>query len=118
MRPHPVFERHGDNIYCEIPISYPEATLGADIKIPTLEGEMEYTIPEGTPTGKQFTVRGKGIPSTSNSKNRGDLVFKVVVEVPKNLNEEQKAALRKYAELCGQTNTKQRESIFNKKKKG
>ena len=113
VRPHPIFERDGFNIYCEIPITFPEAALGAELRVPTLEGETTYTIPEGTQTGKSFTIKGKGIPY-SNGKGRGDLIFKVTVEVPKGMNEEQKEALRKFATACGNGNYTKKESFFSK----
>jgi molecular chaperone DnaJ len=81
VRPHPIFERDGNDIYCEIPITFAEAALGATIKIPTLEGQMDYDIPEGTQTGSVFTIKQKGINAV-NSRTRGNLYVKVVVESP------------------------------------
>ena len=81
-----IFTRRGNNVYCDIPISFTEAALGAEIDIPTLEGKTEkYNVPEGTQTGTSFTLRGKGIPDI-NTKRKGDVVITVVVETPKNLN--------------------------------
>ena len=118
VRPHSVFERDGDDLYCEVPITYAEATLGAEIEIPTLEGSMKYTIPEGTQTGTVFTLRNKGVTRV-NSKVRGSLYITVVVEVPKNLTSEQKNLLEKFAASCGESNYSKRTSffkrIFNKK---
>ena len=118
VRPHSVFERDGDDLYCEVPITYAEATLGAEIEIPTLEGSMKYTIPEGTQTGTVFTLRNKGVTRV-NSKVRGNLYITVVVEVPKNLTSEQKNLLEKFAASCGESNYSKRTSffkrIFNKK---
>ena len=111
VRPHPVFTREDFDIFCEIPITFPEAALGGEIKVPTLEGDTTYEIPEGTQTGTTFTLRGKGIPYV-NGRGRGDLIFKVVVEVPKNMNEAQKDALRKFAEACGKSNYSKRERFF------
>ena len=113
VRAHSVFTRDGFNIYCEIPITFPEAALGAEIRIPTLEGDTTYTIPEGTQTGTTFTIKGKGIPYI-NGKGKGDLVFKVTVEVPKGMNESQKDALRKFAEACGKSNYSKKEKFFSK----
>ena len=113
VRPHPVFEREGTDIYCEIPISFTEAALGAEIDIPTLEGSEKYQIPEGTQTGTTFTLRQKGVPVV-NSKNRGNLNISVKVEVPKNLNAEQKELLRKFADSCGEANTKGRDRFFKR----
>ena len=113
VRPHAVFERDGYDIYCEVPITYAEATLGAEIEIPTLEGKQKYTIPEGTQTGTTFTLKQKGVQYV-NSKNRGNLYVTVVVEVPKNLNAEQKDILRKFAESCGENNHSKRTKFFKK----
>ena len=113
VRPHRMFERDGSDVYCEVPISFTEAALGAEIDIPTLEGSEKYEIPEGTQTGTTFTLRQKGIPVV-NSKNRGSLHITVKVEVPKDLNGEQKDLLRKFAESRGEANTKGRDSIFKR----
>ena len=112
VRKHPVFVREEFDIFCEIPITFPEAALGAEIKVPTLEGDTTYEIPEGTQTGTTFTLRGKGIPYV-NGRGRGDLIFKVVVEVPKNMSEAQKDALRKFAEACGKSNYAKKEKFKN-----
>ncbi|MBQ3065796.1 MAG: molecular chaperone DnaJ [Clostridia bacterium] len=113
VRPHHIFERDGYDIACEIPITFPEATLGAEIDVPTLEGDVKYTIPEGTQTGTTFTIRGKGI-QVINSKSKGDLHFTVVIEVPKSLSEKQKELLREFGETCGKNNYTKKESFFNK----
>ncbi len=113
VRPHAVFERDGFDIYCEIPITFTDAALGAQISVPTLEGKANYDIPEGTQSGTTFTMRGKGIPNI-NGRGRGDLIFKVMVEVPKSLNDAQKDALRKFADLCGKSNYSKREKFFSK----
>ncbi len=113
VRQHSVFERDGNDIYCEIPLDFTEAALGAEIDIPTLEGKTKYTIPEGTQNGALFTVRDKGIPFV-NGKGRGSLRFRVLVEVPKNLNAEQKELLRKFADACGNSNYSKKTSFFDK----
>jgi len=113
VRNHPVFVREEFDIFCEIPITFPEAALGAEIKVPTLEGDTTYEIPEGTQTGTTFTLRGKGIPYV-NGRGRGDLIFKVVVEVPQNMSESQKDALRKFADACGKSNYSKKEKFFKK----
>lgn len=112
VKRHSVFERDGYNIYCEVPITISEATLGAEITIPTLEGEMKYTIPEGTQPGTRFTVKQKGIPYVNNSGRRGDLIFAVNVEVPKGLSGKQKDLLRAFAESCGEGNYEKKSKIF------
>ena len=113
VRPHSVFERDGFNIYCEIPITFTDAALGAQISVPTLEGNTNFDIPEGTQNGTSFTIKQKGIPNI-NGRGRGDLIFKVAVEVPKGLNESQKDALRKFADLCGKSNYSKKEKFFSK----
>ena len=102
VKPHDVFTREGSDVFCEVPISFTEAALGAEIDIPTLDGKSEkYTIPEGTQSGTSFTLRGKGITSI-NSKRRGDLILTVVVETPRGLNEEQRKLLRDLGDSLGE----------------
>lgn len=114
VRPHAVFEREGTDVYCEVPISFTEAALGAEIDIPTLEGTEKYEIPEGTQTGTTFTLRQKGVPVVNSKTSRGSLHITVTVEVPKNLSGEQKDILRKFAESRGESNTKGREKFFKR----
>ncbi len=116
VRPHPIFERDGYNIYCEVPITFAEAALGGEIQIPTLEGKETYNLPEGTQNGTQFTLRGKGIQYV-NSKSRGDLIFAVNIETPKGLTETQKDLLRKFSESLGEKNNTKRESFLRNLKK-
>lgn len=98
VRPHAFFERDGINVYCDVPISFTEAALGAEIDVPVLEGgTTEYKIPAGTQTGTQFTLRGRGIRQV-NGRSSGDLIFRTVVETPRNLTTEQKELLRKLDE--------------------
>ena len=113
VRKHSFFERDGYNLLCEIPLTIPEATLGAEIKVPTLDGDIPYTIPEGTQNGTVFTVRGKGIPYV-NSTRRGDLIFRVTVEIPKGLNDKQKEAMRAFADACGEVNYAKHKQFFRK----
>ncbi len=113
VQEHEIFDRDGNNVYCEIPLDFAQATLGAEIDIPTLEGKMQYTIPEGTQSGTLFTVSGKGIPRV-NGRGRGDLRFRVNVEVPKNLNSKQKELLRQFADACGTSNYTKRKSFVDK----
>ncbi len=114
VRPHPIFEREGNSVFCEIPISITEASLGAEIDVPTIDGKTKkYTIPEGTQSGTSFTMRGEGIADV-NTKRRGNLVFTVVVEIPRNLNGEQKRLLRELGETLGEKNDA-KTSSFKKK---
>ena len=94
IKRHPIFERDGMTVYCEVPITFTQAALGAEIQVPTLDGKMSYTIPEGTQTGTTFTLREKGIPAVNNPRRRGDERFTVVVETPTKLTKEQKELLR------------------------
>lgn len=91
---HPIFRRDGQNVLCEIPISFTQAALGATIEVPTLDGKVTYEIPEGTQTGKTFVLRDKGIPDVYNSRRRGEHRFTVIVETPTRLTREQKELLR------------------------
>lgn len=116
VRPSSVFERDGYDLYCEIPITYSEATLGATIDIPTLEGSQKFDIPEGTQTGTTFTLKNKGVTRV-NSKIRGNLYITVTVEVPKNLTQNQKDLLRKFADSCGESNYSKRANFFKRFRK-
>ena len=116
VRPSSTFRRDGDTLYCEIPITISEATLGAEIEVPTLEGAEKFNIPEGTQTGTTFTLRQRGVPMV-NSSRRGDLIFRVNVETPKGLSEKQKELLRAFAEACGENNYAKKKSFFKKDKK-
>ena len=103
VRAHSIFERDGVNIYCEVPITVTEATLGAEIDVPTLEGTVKHKIEEGTQPGTVYTLRGKGIPYVNDRNNRrGDLILTVNVEIPRGLSDKQKDALREFAEACGE----------------
>ena len=108
-----IFERDGSDIYCEVPITFAEAALGAEIDIPTLEGKEKYTIPEGTQTGTRFTLRQRGIQNP-NYKTRGNLYVTVNIEVPRNLNSEQKELLSKFASACGEKQHAKREKFTKK----
>ena len=100
VTPHPLFHREGTSVYLEQPVSFAQAALGAELEIPTIDGNVKYTMPEGTQTGTTFRLRGKGIPSL-NGRGRGDQYVTVKVQVPTNLNKEQKDALREFARTMG-----------------
>ena len=114
VRPHTVFDRQGFDILCDVPVTVTEATLGAEIDVPTLEGTVKYTIPEGTQPGTRFSIRGKGIPMIGSSNRRGDLYFTVVVEIPKGLSKKQKEAMAAFAESCGESNYAKKKQFFQK----
>jgi molecular chaperone DnaJ len=99
VKAHDIFHRDGDDLMCEVPISFPIAALGGDIEVPTLEGKAVIKVPPGTQTGTVFRLRGKGIRNVHGHGN-GDLHVQVVVEVPTKLNNEQRAKLTEYANLC------------------
>lgn len=93
VRSHDIFERDGNNLYCEVPISFTKAALGGEIEVPTLDGRARLKIPTESQTGKMFRLRGKGVKSV-RSGAVGDLLCRVVVETPVNLSEKQKSLLR------------------------
>ena len=101
VRNHAIFTRKGDSIFCNVHVSFAEAALGAIIKVPTLTGEEQYDLTEGTQTGSIFTLKGKGIKNI-NGRGVGDLYFTVIVDVPKKLNNEQRELLKKFAEISGE----------------
>ena len=118
VRPHPIFERDGSDIHCEIPITYSQAVLGAEISVPTIDGNVKYTIPEGTQTGSVFKFKGKGVKKLRRT-DRGDQYVKVNIEVPKNLNKHQKDLLKAFADsMDGEDNKnyQKRKGFFEKMK--
>ncbi len=98
VKPHPVFERDGDDLHCEMPISFTAAALGGEIDIPTLDGHAKIRIPAETQSGKIFRLRGKGIKGV-RSHAQGDLQCHVVVETPVNLTERQRELLREFESI-------------------
>jgi molecular chaperone DnaJ len=115
VKPHSIFTRKGNDIYCDIPITFVEATLGATIDVPTLGGGVEkFDLPAGTQTGTSFTLRGKGIADINNPKRVGNLVFTVNIETPTGLNSEQKKILKSFEESFGEKKSTAREGFFKK----
>ena len=94
IKRHPIFRRENRDVLCEVPITFAQAALGAEIQVPTLDGKVTYEIPEGTQTGKEFVLREKGIPEINNPRRRGNHRFTVVVQTPTHLTKEQKDLLR------------------------
>ena len=92
---------------------YAQAVLGAELEVPTLDGKVKLNIPEGTQPGATFTVRGKGIPYV-NSSRRGDLVFRVNVEIPRSLSDKQKEQVRAFADNCGESNYGRKSGFFKR----
>lgn len=101
VKPHSVFTRKGDSLFCNVHISFAQAALGAIIDVPTLSGVEQYDLAEGTQTGSIFTLKGKGIKNI-NGRGTGDLYFTVIVDVPKKLNSEQRDLLKRFAEISGE----------------
>ena len=95
VREHAIFQRDGDDLHCEIPLRFGQAALGADIRVPTLEGEAEIKVPAETQTGKVFRLRGKGVKSVRSGRH-GDLICRAVVETPVRLTGEQRELLRQF----------------------
>ena len=116
VRPHQLFRREGNDVLCEAPITFTQAVLGGEMEIPTIDGKVKYDIPEGTQTGTTFRLRGKGIPNL-NGRGRGDQYVTVYIETPRNLNREQKEALKKFSQSLGEHNYEQRKNFFSKFKR-
>ena len=114
VQPHELFRRDGVDVFCEAPITFAQAVLGAELEIPTIDGKVKYSIPEGTQTGTVFRLKGKGIP-VLNGRGRGDQYVTVTIETPRNLNKEQREALRRFSETLGESNYEKRKSFFKKK---
>ncbi len=113
VKPHELFRRDGTSVFCEAPITFAQAVLGAELEIPTIDGKVKYSIPEGTQTGTVFRLKGKGIP-VLNGRGRGDQYVTVTIETPRSLNREQKEALRKFSETLGEGNYEKQKSFFKK----
>ena len=115
VKPHPLFERDGNSVLMEMPVSFAQAALGAEIEVPTIDGRVKLTIPEGTQPDAVFRMRGKGIPYLRGS-GRGDQFVTIRIAVPKNLTSAQKELLRQFAATTGEADTL-KTGLFNKKKK-
>jgi molecular chaperone DnaJ len=115
IKEHKIFQREGDNLYCEVPIAFSIAALGGEVHVPTLEGRAHLKVPAGTQSGQMFNLRGKGIINV-NGRDRGDLLARLIVEVPSRLNAEQRGKLEEFAALCGEENTPLRKSFFERAK--
>ena len=113
IKRHPIFEREYMDVLCEVPITFTQAALGAEIQVPTLDGKVSFTIPEGTQTGKEFVLRDKGIPEVNNPRRRGDHRFTVVVETPTKLTKEQKELLRQLDATLERNETPKMKKFFD-----
>jgi len=116
VKPHPVFQRHGNDVVCQVPIGFTQAALGATIEIPTLKGMEELEIPAGTQHGEVFKLKGRGLPDL-RSYRTGDEVVQVVIEVPKELTDRQRELLREFAETEGDEVAPQRKGFLDKLRK-
>lgn len=110
---HPIFQRKGDDVICEMPITFTQAALGADVTVPTLDGKVEYHVHEGTQPGDVFRLKGKGIAHL-HGRGRGDQFVKINIEVPKGLSHEQKEILRNFDEATNERNYQKRKGFFDK----
>src|SRR5262249_11647500 len=115
VREHPIFVREDDEVLCEVPGSFTQAALGAQIDVPTLDGQGEMKVPPGTQSGKVFRLKGKGIPHLHNP-GRGDQHVRVHVETPTELNAAQRELLEKFAAACGEEVSPQTRNFFEKVK--
>jgi len=113
VRPHEIFQREGDDLICEVPISFVHAALGAEIQVPTLTGKANIRIPAGTQTGTVFRLKGKGVKNVQGYEV-GDLHVRVHVEVPTHLNATQRAKLQEFAGLCDENVNPQTKSFFER----
>lgn len=116
IKPHDIFERDGEDLHCEIPLSFVKATLGGELTVPTLAGKATVKIPPSTQSGTIFRLREKGIRDLGSGR-QGDLLVRVQVEVPKNLNKVQKEKLQEFAESVGEHNSPMQESFLEKAKR-
>ena len=116
VKPHPVFERRDNNTFCDVPITVAQAALGADIDVPTIDGNVTTHLKEGTQPNDTYTIRGKGIPYKNRPNVRGDHTCRFVLEVPSHLTDVQKEALRKFDETLTDKNYQKREGFFKKVK--
>ena len=113
IRRHSVFQRHGQDVLCEVPITFTQAALGGEIEVPTLDGKTKFDLPEGTQTGREFVLNGIGIPYVNNPRRRGNQRFTVVVETPTRLNKEQKELLQKLEDSIDGKSSPKRKKFFD-----
>ncbi|MFU0832120.1 MAG: Chaperone protein DnaJ [Oscillospiraceae bacterium] len=113
VRPHPIFERRGNDVWCEMPITFTQAALGASIVVPTIDGRVEYQVHAGTQPGDVFKLKGKGIPKLGG-RGRGDQYVRMTIEVPKNLSQKQKDLLLEFDSAANDKNYQKRKSFFDK----
>jgi molecular chaperone DnaJ len=115
VREHPIFAREGEDVLCEVPISFTQASLGAEIEVPTIEGKVKMKIHAGTQSGTLFRLKGKGI-ARLGGYGRGDQIVKVIVETPAKLTQRQREILEEFAKISGQDVSPMSKSFFEKVK--
>ena len=115
VKAHEFFERDGNDLHCVIPVSFPQVALGAEIDVPTLEGQTKMRIAEGTQSGKEFRLRGKGVPFL-NEHGRGDLIVQIMVETPKKLTKTQREAIRQLGDTLQIENKPTSRNLLSKMK--
>jgi molecular chaperone DnaJ len=115
VRPDPIFDRDGFDVWCEIPITFTQAVFGDEVVVPTIDGKVKYSIHEGTQPGTTFRLKNKGIPLI-NGRGRGDQYVKVTIEVPKNLSAKQKDLLKQFEGASSEKNYEKRKGFFDKLK--
>ena len=115
VRPHPIFERDGYDVWCDIPVTFAQAALGDELTVPTIDGNVKYTMPEGTQPGTVFRLRNRGVKYT-NGRGRGEQYVRVNIEVPTTLTAKQKDALREFDKLTTDRNYSKRKSFREKLK--
>jgi molecular chaperone DnaJ len=115
VKEHPIFQREDDDLFCELPVPFTVAALGGEVAVPTLEGKANLKVPAGTQSGQVFKLRGKGVTNV-NGRERGDLLARLLVEVPTKLNAEQRQKLEEFSALCGDENTPLHRSFFERAK--
>jgi molecular chaperone DnaJ len=116
VKPHEIFQRDGDDLLCEVPVSFVQATLGAEIDVPALDGKTSIKVPPGTQPGAMFRIKGRGVKNIQGY-GHGDLHVRINVEVPTRLSAAQKAKLQEFAELCDGNENPLSQSFFEKAKK-
>ena len=115
VRAHDFFERNGHDLHCVVPISFPQAALGAEIEIDGIDGSLTLKIPEGTQSGRELRIRGRGVPYV-NERGRGDLIVKVIVQIPKKLTRVQRELIDKLAESLAVDNKPASPGLLDKMK--
>jgi molecular chaperone DnaJ len=115
VKDHAFFERDGNDLYCVLPVSFSQAALGTELKVPTLEGEQVLKIPEGTQSGKEFRLRGRGVP-VLNGHGKGDLIVRIVVQTPSKLSRRERELLQELGGLSGIENKPERPTLLSKVK--